>query len=316
MNNLLEIGNAIRTYNRFALFTHVNADGDAIGSILGLGFSLKNLGKEVAYFVPEPVPQKFSFLKDFDLINKQSLEGFEVAILLDAAGSGRVEELEAHLNDFKLIINIDHHSSNGHFGNMNYVDGNAPSTTSVIYRLIEVNHFYINEDISNALFTGLMTDTGSFHYANTNVEAFEVAKELVKNGANPDYLGKMIYEQEPLPRMHTLGLALTRLVTEEFFAYSYITREDLNNLSATDEDTEGIVDSIRKVKNTLLVLLFKETSKGDIRVSLRGKDGLNVNKIAAFFGGGGHPQAAGCTLKPPLEEAIKIMIEYIKEQRK
>ncbi len=313
MNNLLEIVEIIKQHKSIAIFTHENADGDAIGSILGLGLSLKNLEKSIAYFVPEPVPQRFSFLKDFNFINKNSAEGFELAILLDAAESARIKELEEHLNQFKMIINIDHHASNGHFANYNLVDKNAPSTTSIIYRLIESGNLYIDSDISNALFTGLVTDTGSFHYANANIEAFEVASQLVKHGASPDYIGRLVYEQDPLPRLRILGLALERMVIDKFIAYSFITQSDLESFSASEEDTDGIVDVMRKVKGSRLIILFKETEQRETRVSLRGKSGFNVQQIAIHFGGGGHPQASGCTVKLRTEEAINEVINYIKE---
>lgn len=314
MVNLQEIAEIIKNNSSFALFTHTNADGDAIGSILGLGLSLKLIGKRVAYFVPEPVPGKFSFIKDFELINIEKPEGFEVGVLLDAAESTRIDKLEIHLEKFKVVINIDHHASNGHFGRYNFVDVNAPSTTSIIYRLIELASFPINPDIANALFTGLMTDTGSFHYANANIEAFKVASLLVEKGASPDYIGRMVYEQEKASKLQVLGVALERIKVDNNIAYSYVTINDLEKFSASMDDTDGIIDIIRKVKQAVLVVLFKEISSDEVRVSLRGKNGLNVGDIASHFGGGGHPQAAGFTIGMNLFEAMNVVIEYIKEQ--
>ncbi len=308
MTSLKEIGETILRYDQIALFTHANADGDAVGSVLGLALSLRHMGKDVACFIPEPVPQKFSFLKGYDLINSRDIGDFKLAVLLDAAESARIKELEEHLDQFSEVINIDHHASNGHFANLNYVDKEAPSTTAIIFRLIEEAGFYIDSDIANALFTGLITDTGSFHYANTNEESFKVASGLVQKGASPDFVGRMVYEQDTVSRLKILGLALQRIVVHDFIAYSYITQQDLKDYSASEEDTDGIVDVVRKVKDTRLIILFKETKDGAVRVSLRGKDGFNVQWIATEFGGGGHPQASGCTLNLPMEQAISEVI--------
>ncbi|MGC9125269.1 MAG: DHH family phosphoesterase, partial [Caldisericaceae bacterium] len=228
MTDFKTLGEVFRKYESFAIFSHANADGDTIGASLGLGLSLKKIGKRVFYVVPEPVPEKFVFLKDYELINNDI--GFlceaEVGVLVDAAMTSRVEGLEERLRTFKITVNIDHHPGNGRFATYNYVDGSAPSTTSILLRFFEQEGFPIDPDISDAFFTGLMTDTGSFHYSNATAEAFEVGRKLVEYGARPDYIGRMIYEQETLPHLKLLGLALTRLNVEQGIAYSYITAED------------------------------------------------------------------------------------------
>jgi phosphoesterase RecJ-like protein len=315
MNDIDKICNVFRKYNSFALFTHVNADGDAIGSLLGLGNSLKLAGKKVLLNVPEPVPLKFNFLKDYELINKnlEFLDQMEVGVLLDAAGTSRIEDLEKNLKLFRITINIDHHVSNGRFAIYNFVNASAPSTTVLIFELLERCKFPINEDISNSLFTGLLTDTGSFHYANTGKLAFDTASKLVDYGAKPSFVANMIFERETPGHLKTLGTSLLRLMVENGIAYSFITLKDLEKFDAIEEDTERIIDVLRRVKDSKIVLLFKETKKGEVRVSLRGKNGMNVRKIAEHFGGGGHAGAAGCTLESSIEDGIKQLLKYIKE---
>ncbi|MCX6088664.1 MAG: bifunctional oligoribonuclease/PAP phosphatase NrnA [Caldiserica bacterium] len=315
MSNINDICTVLKKYNSFALFTHVNADGDAIGSVLALGSSLILKGKKVLFNVPEPVPLKFDFLTGYDLINKNldTLNQMEVGILLDAAGTNRIEDLEKNLELFNITINIDHHISNGHFATYNLVDGNAPSTTVLILRILEKCGFPINEDIANDLFTGLLTDTGSFHYANTNKFAFDSASKMLDYGAKPDFVSDMIFERETVGHLKMLGIALSRLIIENGIVYSFITLKDFEETGAVGEDTERIIDVLRRTGETKIALLFKETRKSEVRVSLRGKKGINVSEIAEHFGGGGHRAAAGCTIKSTVEKSIKRLIEYIKE---
>jgi phosphoesterase RecJ-like protein len=312
MTDFKTLGEVFRTHQSFAIFSHANADGDTIGSALGLGVSLKKLGKKVIYIVPEPVPLKFSFLKDYEFFNKERefLKKVEVGVLLDAAMTSRIEELEKELLHLKITIDIDHHSTSGEFATYNYIESSAPSTSAILLKLFESEHFPIDADISNAFFTGLMTDTGSFHYSNATKEAFEIGSKLVGYGARPDFIGTMFYEQETLSHLKILGIALMRMKAEGELAYSYLTLQDFVANNASEEDTEGIVDYMRKLSQVKIILFFKERS-GDVKVSLRGKEGTNVKEIAERFGGGGHILASGCALKLPLEDSITTVLKAV-----
>lgn len=318
MKKIDEVCKILIDYKSFALFTHINADGDAIGSILGLGMSLEIAGKKVKYVVPEPVPVKFNFLKNFQLINKdvEKLSNIEVGILLDAADTNRIDELRSHLEGFGVTVNIDHHVTNGHFATVNFVDGNAPSTTAIVLEILEHAHLPINADISNALFAGLLTDTGSFHYPNANRDAFLYGAKLLDYGADPAFIANKIFEMDTMPHQKLLGLALLRMEVTDRIAYSYIMRKDIEEFNASDEDTEGIIDVMRKIKDAEYIVLFKETRKREVRVSLRGKNSADVRIIAEQFGGGGHRAAAGCTIGEQMQDAINEVLSLIKEIRK
>lgn len=318
MNKIAEICVVFKRYKSFAFFTHVNADGDAIGSILSLGRSLELLGKKVIYSVPEPVPLKYNFLKGYEHINKNLslIKNMEVGVLLDAPGTGRIDDPQKHFPLFKVTINIDHHLSNGHFATYNLVNEKAPSTTTIIFEILQKGNFPIDDDISNSLYTGLLTDTGSFHYSNTNISAFQTASRLIHYGAKTSYIADMIFERETISHFKILGITLLRLVNEDGIAYSYITRNDFKQYNAKEEDTERIIDVLRRIKDAKIVLFFKETKKGETRVSIRGKNGLNVRELAEYFGGGGHLSAAGCTIHASIEESIKLVITFVKEKFK
>ena len=310
--SLTDIGNVLKKYESFAIFSHANADGDAFGSILGLGMSLKHLGKKVSYFLPEPVPKAFAFLKDYDLINKARINGTDVGILLDASDIGRINEFGKHFNTFPVTINIDHHITNSRFATYNYIDENAASTTSIVLELIEKANLPIDKDISNALYTGLITDTGSFHYANVNEDAFLTAAKLVKCGVEPAYIAREIFEEDTPAHLKLAGIALERITIKGKIVFSYISLKDMNEFNATEEDTEGIVDLIRKYKGADVAILFKEVKENEVRVSLRSKEkNISVKEVAIMFGGGGHNAAAGCTVHTSLYEAIKNVITAV-----
>ncbi len=312
-NTLKEIGEVIKNHWSFAIFSHMNADGDAFGSLLGLGQSLKLMGKKVLYFLPEPVPTRFSFLKEYDLINKGNVEDAEVGILVDAADVDRVGSLKSHKDGFKVTINIDHHETNDYFADFNFVDKDSPSTSCIILKLLEENGFPIDKNVAEALYTGVLTDTGAFKYANATFDAFETAGKLVRYGANPEYVAKMCFEQDTLEHLKLTGIALDRMKIEKNVGYSYISYEDREKLGATEEDMEGIIDTLRKCKDVQVAVLFKEALKNEIRISFRSKDGIDVKSIAVKFGGGGHLPASGCTVKGDLYEVMKKVIKTVHE---
>ncbi len=308
-HQLIEISNVLKKYSSFAIFSHANADGDAFGSLLGLGMSLKLLGKKVSYFIPDPVPKGFAFLKDYDLINTVHLNHNDVGILLDASDIGRIDQLGTHFKSFEVTINIDHHETNDYFATYNYIDRHAPSTTCIILKLIETAQLPMDRDISNALYIGLLTDTGSFHYANTTRDAFLTATKLVKYGADPAAIAKKIFEEETLAHLKLIGIALGRISLRNTIVFSYITYSDMKSLNASEEDAEGIINQIRKYKDADVAILFKEVDNEVIRVSLRSKNkNINVQDIAVLFNGGGHAAASGCTIRGNLYKAMEQLL--------
>jgi len=318
VESLKEIENILMKYNSYLLTTHVNADGDAIGSILGLGRSLENLGKKVFYLVPGVPSHKFSFLKGFESINKEleNAKEAEVLVILDAPNLDRVEGFNFKIENYKTIVRIDHHASEENHSHVKFVKVGYPSTTCLVFEIINDGKFPMDEDIANALYTGLLTDTGSFRFNNTSEIAFGVAKELVKFGANPYFISRMVYEMETLTHLKLLGIALLRMEIIENLGFSYITQEDFKNYNATENDTEGIVDYLRKEKDIEIVLFLRELKEGGFKGSIRSKNHIDVRKIAEFFGGGGHREASGFTSKLSKEDILKIVLDKIKNEEK
>lgn len=301
----------IKNHKRFLLISHENPDGDAVGSVLGLYFGLKKLKKFVVPVLPDPVPKIYSFLKGSDQIKQDfDLDEIEVAIVLDCADIGRVENLKKKLTKIPKKINIDHHPSNFSFGEINYIDPKSSSTSELVLKILNKLNIKIDKDISYALYTGLMTDTGGFRFANTNLNTFKAATFLVKNGANSFYISEMVYSMKPLKALKLLGRALEKLKKENGIIFSILTLDDFKEFDAEEEDAEGVVEFLNKSNEANIAILFKQKNNGFYKVSLRSKGDIDVKDIAIKFGGGGHMNAAGFDIKEnPKSVLEKIILE-------
>lgn len=304
----------IKNHKRFLLISHENPDGDAVGSVLGLYFGLKKLKKSVIPVLPDPVPKIYSFLNGSCEIKQDfELDEIEVAIVLDCADIGRVENLKKKLTKIPKKINIDHHPSNFSFGEINYIDPKSSSTSELVLKILNKLNIKIDKDISYALYTGLMTDTGGFRFANTNLNTFKAATFLVKNGADPFYISEMVYSMKPLKALKLLGRALEKLKKENGIIYSILTLDDFKEFDAEEEDAEGVVEFLNKSNEANIAILFKQKNSGFYKVSLRSKGDIDVKDIAIKFGGGGHMNAAGFDIKEDPKRVLeKILLELKK----
>lgn len=285
----------INNYKNFILFTHVNPDGDAIGSVFGFYYFLETLGKDVSIFIPNSIPYYYEFLLEdnMNIINELKRR-YDVGIVFDCSDVKRVIENYDIRNNVSLLVNIDHHPTNTFFGDINIVNPEASSVTEIIYEIIRKIIPKIPKKVADCLMTGLITDTGSFKYSNTTYKALKIAGELVKNGAKIWEISKEIYDKRKLASLRLLGVALLRLQIYGNIGWSYIEKEDMEEYNANIEDTEGIIDLLRTLRDVDLVILFYPTSNNKIKVSMRSKNkNLDISEIALKFGGGGHREAAG-----------------------
>lgn len=309
-----KIVETIKNHKKFLLISHENPDGDAVGSVLGLHIGLKKLKKISFPVLPDPVPKIYSFLNGSEEIQTDfETDAIEVAIILDCADIGRVENLKRKLVNIPKKINIDHHPSNFSFGEINYIDPKSSSTSEIVLKLLKRLNVEIDKKIADALYTGLMTDTGGFRFANTNLNTFKSAIYLVKNGANPFLISEMVYSMKPLKALKLLGRALEKLKKENGVIYSILTIEDFKEFEAEEEDAEGIVEYLNKSNEANVAILFKQKLNGFYKVSLRSKGDINVKDIALKFGGGGHMNAAGFDIN---ESPMKILNEIVRELNK
>jgi phosphoesterase RecJ-like protein len=290
----------LRASQNVCVVGHVRPDGDCVGSQLGLTLALRGEGKTVCCWNENPVPEKYRFLdRDGDFQQPRRGLKFDCVIATDCASFERLGKAGPFLARRKPLINIDHHESNTRYGDLNWVSPREPSTGELIYRLLKIARWPVTPRIADCLFTAVSTDTGSFQYPTTRPGTFHVGGELVTRGANLARICGEVYQSFPLSRARLLRHVYThfRLAHGDRVAYFWLRKADLARAGADSNDTEGLIDHIRAIQPVVVACVFEELEPGLTRLSLRSKsDQVNVNEIAAQFGGGGHPAAAGARL--------------------
>jgi phosphoesterase RecJ-like protein len=291
---------------------HIRPDGDCVGSQLGLAMALRNEGKRVVCWNEDAIPQKYQFLDPDHLFQKpKSGRSFDCVVATDAASFERLGRVGRCISRRKIFINIDHHESNTRFAELNWVSAKDPSSGELIFRLLSVARWPITKAIADCLFTAVSTDTGSFQYPSTRPATYHVAGELVRRGADLAKICDEVYQSYPLSRARLLRHIYShfRLTHQDQIAYFWLKKADFARTGATSSDSEGLIDHIRAIAPVVVACVFEEMEPELTRVSLRSKsDHVNVNDIAALFGGGGHPAAAGARIPgSPLSAQRKVL---------
>lgn len=291
---------AIRAAKTICVVGHIRPDGDCVGSQLGLTLALQAEGKKVVCWNQDPMPQKYRFLDRDDIfqIPKRGLK-FDCVIAADCASFERLGKIGPFIARRKPLINIDHHESNTRYGDLNWISPREPSTGELIFRLLKIARWPFTPRIADCLFTAVSTDTGSFQYPTTRPGTFHVGGELVTRGADLAKISGEVYESFPLSRARLLKHVYSRfkLAHNDRIAWFWLKKADLARTGAESNDTEGLIDHIRAIEPVIVACVFEEIDSELTRISLRSKSGnVNVNEIAAQFGGGGHPAAAGARI--------------------
>jgi phosphoesterase RecJ-like protein len=303
---------ALREHQTFCIVGHIRPDGDCIGSQLGLAMALQNEGKQVVCWNEDPAPAKLKFLDPAGMFQQpRSGAQFDCVVATDCASFERLGRVGGCIGERKLLINIDHHESNTRYGDINWVSAREPSTGELIYRLLKVARWPITRPMADNLFTAVSTDTGSFQYSTTRPGTFHTAAELVTRGANLAKICDEVYQSYPLSRVRLLKLLYNkfRLAADDRIAWFWLKQADFSRTGAVSNDTEGLIDHLRAIEPVVVACVFEELAPDLTRISLRSKsDRINVNEIAAQFGGGGHPAAAGARIRGnPLTAQRKVL---------
>jgi bifunctional oligoribonuclease and PAP phosphatase NrnA len=315
----------LREADRFLLTTHENPDGDALGSLLSMHWILQQLGKDsLMYMSPDEFPLPWEYRNwtfDARLVGTPPDDvGERTIVFLDCGNIERmpVDFLQA---DGLHILNIDHHHDNTRFGTVNLVCPVASCTAEIVWRLAKELGAEITHPIADALYTGLVTDTGRFMYENTTPEAHRMAAELIEAGVEPHQVYRRLYEDLPLRRLHLLQRALASVERHDdgTITIAHLTKGDYEETGALETDSEGVVDHMRAVEGTAVAVLVRELLSeervGMRKVSLRATDTrVDVSRVAREFGGGGHPQAAGFSTPMPYPELVGRLRELVGEQ--
>ena len=291
---------AFRQSQTICVAGHMRPDGDCVGSQLALTLALRNEGKKVICWNEDHIPQKYEFLDRDGIIQKpRKGKKFDCVVAADAATFERLGSVGRRVADRKLLINIDHHESNTRFGDLNWVSAREPSTGELIFRLLKVAKWPITKRIADCLFTAVSTDTGSFQYPSTRPGTYHVAGELVRRGADLAKICDEVYQSYPLSRARLLRHVYSHfhLTHQDQIAYFWLKKADFARTGANSSDSEGLIDHIRAIAPVVVACVFEELEPELSRISLRSKsEKVNVNTIAAQFGGGGHPAAAGARI--------------------
>ena len=319
MSSLSLLEEKITSAKNILILTHINPDGDALGSIIAMKIALQQkFNKNADTVYVGKYPDIYSFLPEkSNLINSNSFDSekiYDVVIALDVASKERMSVLEKTFNNAKYRINIDHHKTNNNYGDFNIVKENASSTGEVLYNLFEQINVTITIDIAVALYTSILTDTGCFKYNSTTPESMKICSELLIKGVNPSEIAKLIYANKPkqMVLLNAYSVSNAKFANNGKVAYTLVTLKDLEKFSADSDYTEGIVEILKEIGTVEIAVLFKELKNGFTKVSFRSKN-VDVAKISEKFDGGGHTNAAGCTIKKPMNIAVEKILEELKD---
>ena len=312
-----DIGAWIDRFESFALLSHVRPDGDAIGSILGLGLALEAAGKRVRLINEDGVPENLAFMAGSDRVETPPAAPVEVdvVIALDTAAHARLgEKALASVSGCERWINIDHHRSNPGYGTLNHIDSSSPATGEIVYRLIRELGLPLPAASRDAIYVAVSTDTGSFQYAGTTAAVYEMAADLVREGLDVGGINALIYDNHPFRRVELMRALLNTLELKGGgrVAHWELSQETARGLGVKPEDSEGLIDIIRAVQGVIVAIFFEELPDGKIRVSMRSKDSrVDVCRICQQFGGGGHALAAGIRMAGPMAEAKAAVLTAV-----
>lgn len=319
------IAEALDANDRFLVTTHVNPDGDGLGAELGLWAYLRSRGKDARILNPDPLPPRYAFLAEegeyevYDpAVHDPVIEAAQVVIVLDISRWGRLAALGEKLSRCRALkVCIDHHpfEANG-MADLYAVDLGASATGQLVYEMIRDRGHEVDRRMALGFYVSILTDTGSFRYSNSDPRAHRAAAELLPLGLDPYELYESVYGNSSLPRVRLLGEALIsmRVEAEGRLFLLVLTRDMMARSGAIPSDTEGFVDIPRSIVGCEGVALLMEHEGGEVKLSLRSRSRIDVNRVAVALGGGGHVRASGATLDGPLEDAVeRVVAELTRE---
>jgi bifunctional oligoribonuclease and PAP phosphatase NrnA len=302
-----------RAPGRALMLGHVHPDADVLGTLLALGEALEARGWSVLAGGPHPAPGILDFLPGVQRYRiLKSLDGaFDVAVLTDCPNHDRTEGLiDAARRAAPAIVNIDHHPDNRRYGTVNWIDVGAAATGEMVYRLVVALGVRVTSSMATNLFTALHTDTGSFRYSNVTPETFRIAAELTAAGAQPAAVSSALYERRAGEALRWLGESLSRIRVSDDGRVAWLALAE-GLVPESFIESEELVNYPRSIASVRVACLLRELGGGRVKVSLRGKGDVDVNRIAARFGGGGHVNAAGCTVPGALEDVTRKVLDAV-----
>ena len=313
MNNedIQAFGELISRAERVLVISHIRPDGDAVGSLLGLGLMLEELGKEVNFVLEDGVPKVFHHLTGADKVFREAAGVYDLIIVVD---SSDIERIGSVLDEYgEPDVNIDHHPTNTHFAKLNLVRDNAVAAVEILYDLALSLSLPINLPIAEALLTGLLTDSLGFRTSNSSARTLRIAAELMDRGANLQVLYRKAMLEKSLEAIRYWGQGLSRIQLEDRLIWTSLTLEDRKVADYPGRDDADLVNILSRIKKTDVCVVFVEQTNGTVKVSWRAQPGFDVASIATQFGGGGHKPAAGADIKGNLDRVQEEVLEVTRK---
>lgn len=321
-----EIIAQIKKHNNFLVTSHVNLEGDALGCELAFCHLIKLLGKNAVIVNEDTVPYNYGFLPGVSLVQKykESLRKqieFDCLVVLDCSDLKRTGEVYKLNTQDKPVINIDHHISNVSFGSFNWVDAESSSCSEMIYQLYRLTKTSLDRESALTLYVGILTDTGCFRYSNTTALTHKIAGELLKYNIDVPLVDRSVYGNLPFGDMRFVAGILNQMrrSADGKIIWFEVKADILKRHKATQLDlTDWLLNFARAIKGVQTAVLFKENLgvKNEVRVNFRSEGKIDVNKIARFFGGGGHKTASGATISGSLNRSVRQVLGKIREEIK
>lgn len=309
---LTALKQVIDSGRRFAVATHVRPDGDAVGSVLALTTMLRLLGKTVDPYCQDPPPPGHDFLAGIQEIRHawDASVPYDAAVLVDCGEFNRVgSNLAHHLSRIPVLVNIDHHVNHDPFGTVSWVDPTASSTCELLYDLAVYLQVPWTADLAAQLYTGILTDTGSFRFSNTTRKVLAIATDLVGHGAQPAFIAGQIYDSGSPQRLRLLArvLATVSFEGDDRLATAELSQAMFRETGTSRSDAESFINHLRSVRSVVMAALFREEDDGTVHVSLRSKEPVDVAAFARRYGGGGHRQAAAFRTQGSLSDVRALI---------
>jgi phosphoesterase RecJ-like protein len=295
---------------RVLVVSHTRPDGDAVGSLLGLGLALLNAGKDVQMLLSDGIPSNFQFLDGCERVKKYQEGDFDYICVVDCSDLDRAQN--ALKDDVRPDLNIDHHQTNLHFARINLVDTNAVSTTEIIADLLPLWDIPLTKNIASALLTGLVTDTIGFRTSNVSPKAMRLAASLMEHGVNLSDIYRRSLVNRSYEAIRLWGVGLGKLERNGRMVWTSLTLADRESVNYPGRDDADLVNILTSIEDIDVALIFSEQPHRKVKVSWRSRPGFDVSKIAMSFGGGGHPVASGAEIKGSLQN---VQDEVLKKTR-
>jgi len=309
-----QIVDAVRQRHRFVVSSHARPDGDSIGSQLAFAYALQALGKEVTVVNRDAAPpplMTFPGVPSIKLAEQVSGE-YDAAVIMECGDLARpgVAGLDRY-----FVINIDHHPGNTEYGAINWFDESAAACGEMVFDLVKALGVPLSLEIATHIYLAILTDTGSFHYSSISPRTFDICRQLLEAGVDPVGIARSVYDSNNMGRLKLFGAVLSAMQIDQSgrIAIVYLDHDMARAAGGTYEDTEGLINLPLTVKEIQSVVFFKQTEGDDYRVSMRSKGEIDIGAVAKEFGGGGHKNAAGCSVSGPIDQLQKMFLDKIEQ---